>query len=136
MLLGLLAAGCARGSETLVFTYRGSDATFAAAQEAADQWAACGAGIIVTREPGGIPLEEVEETMDEGVQGNTLRDGNGKPELVEVAIGAPDKVGTLAHEMGHALGLEHAERGIMRGPHERGSSVTSRECAAFRALEK
>jgi predicted Zn-dependent protease len=100
--------------------------------EAADEWMnVCGADIFVNTEPGGVPLREVQTAtgLEGYTQGNTIvSHKTGRPTSMEVTSSAPDRPGTMRHEMGHALGLGHYAHGVMRAPHVPGTRVTKEDC--------
>jgi hypothetical protein len=118
-LFAVTIAGCGQ-PDVLDFDYRGSDAGFASATRAALEWnSACGVELVRVGRGSGIPLVEQEGTVH-GAMGETTRE---RPVLG--AIGAKETTDihfmrgsyampTLAHEFGHAMGLGHADRGVMR----------------------
>jgi hypothetical protein len=128
--LGLI--GCARGSDPpLWFTFDGSEQTYRAAVEAADEWSrVCGVDVFVSRDPGGVPM--VERPTVSGfrgeTQGGTVRDGDGELLRIEISQNTEDVAGVLRHELGHALGVGHSDSGVMRAPHDPGARVTTADC--------
>lgn len=127
----LLVAGCAASPATVVLEWKGSDAGLVEARAAAQEWAdVCGSAIVVERGSGGAPFFEVADHLSDGSAGETIgsiRSGG----LKQMTIGGPnlqDRRAVIAHEMGHALGLEHAASGLMALVVLPGSRVTPADC--------
>ncbi len=132
MLLTTVAvgAGCASSPETVVLDWRGSDAGLAMAQAAADEWwTVCHAVVIVARDNGGAPLEEVAGNAGaDGRKGETTVT-NGKVLSVTIGLPARDERAMLAHEFGHALGIVgHSATGVMALVVKPGSQVAPADC--------
>ena len=111
-----VAVGCsAQSSDPLVFEWQGSDAGRAMAEDAAAEWrAVCHVGISIAAH--GAPLREVDGFPDimpdglpsVGLVGYTFPDGS-----IDVHRRGAFERTTIAHEMGHALGLRHSTAGVM-----------------------
>lgn len=131
--LALAALLTACGEDELVLSYFGSDAGYVQAQDAAEEWRnVCGEHIQVTRAPWHTPLVEVDMVHGdngepaEGKSGGTAQQ-DGKVLSVQFRKG-PGAPRDIRHELGHALGREHAEAGIMAriGPEDQ--RVTPDDC--------
>lgn len=139
MILSL--AGCAFSPRPLVFTYEGDDAGLRAATLAAEEWGTtCGASIIVSRNPGGVPMREVDDKPLQmvGAAGATLSNPkDNRPIAIEfVRRAGPLTREVILHELGHALGIRnHSEHGVMSSPVEPGAHVTDIECGQMSAEE-
>ena len=92
------------------FSYVGSLEGFTNARAAAMQWnTTCGTGIVVTREPGHVPLEEVSDPAWAIEQSGLTTSRGREPLRVQVyAYTGERQKEIFAHEFGHALGLEHS----------------------------
>jgi hypothetical protein len=105
--------GCAAPSEVALSFPDATDAQFMAAQEAAAEWNACpGVSVRVTRDPDdGIPISIVPVGSLGGNRAMTRR--RIFKVWVEVDAESAERRRTYAHEMGHVLGLDHTDHGIM-----------------------
>jgi hypothetical protein len=123
-------SGCARGSETLVLDWQGSDEGLVMAQAAADEWASvCDAAILVGRGNGGAPVREVEGPVVVATHhmGLTSYDGE-RVAHIEISRYPGESFG-LRHEFGHALGiLDHVPSGVMRLERDDTAHVTPADC--------
>lgn len=111
--------GCARS--TLDIGYEGDEASYALAQEAAGMWnEACrGQLVVVHRGSGDVPMSSVHGPLGfaDGRKANT-HIVNDRAVSIEFDSTRPPRsvLAALAHEMGHALGLEHTGTGLMQSP--------------------
>ena len=119
--LGLVSLfGCATPA-TLDVGYHGSERGFTQALVAADAWnLACGRNLVnVHKGDGDIQLHEVLGTVSGQAAGETLSERPflnmiGPKEAYEINVMQGSiATATFAHEFGHALGLGHADHGIM-----------------------
>lgn len=123
--LAILFQACS--PQEMTFSYTGSQEGYAQAFGAAQRWnGVCGTDILVTAYPGGIPLNEVDY-VGEGLFGVTTRGWDGRVERVAFQRSSTGAIVVL-HEFGHALGLDHAESGIMKNPQVTNEDVTQAEC--------
>lgn len=121
ILASLALPSCGSG-RPLDIGYHGSDDGYAKALVAAEAWnQTCSANLIdVHRGDGDISLIEQEGMTGGDAYGETVRErpiltaiGPEEPVRIKFMRGWP-ALPTLAHEFGHALGLEHEPVGIMR----------------------
>lgn len=126
----LLAACTVSPVARLECRYEGSDRGYAQALWAARQWSdACGLVVDVRRSGRGIPLREVAADSLDGRHGFT-RTRSGEP--VAMFFEADERAElTIAHEMGHAMGVGNVEGGIMDHPRS-ADVVTAKDCEAVR----
>lgn len=104
--------GCAAPSEVTLSFPDATDAQFTTAQEAAAEWNTCpGVSVHVSRDPDGIPISIVPVGSLGGNRAMTRR--RIFKVWVEVDAESAERRRTYAHEMGHVLGLDHTDHGIM-----------------------
>lgn len=102
-------------------------------QRAADQWNSCGDALILVQEK---PVENVlyvpfeYMTFSGTVVGHTFRSNNVP---TSVGINKGDERMSVAHEMGHVLGLPHSADGVMQ-PWNPDGVVTQSDCERLAAL--
>jgi len=133
LLLALLTlVGCASRGE-YDFALVGPAEDLAQAQVAADMWNGC-QSVHVTVSYGAQPGKQTITFQEgdtvkgqaEGTRGYTDERGN----ITYVHVDTPVTT-ILAHEFGHALGLDHRKDGIMRPTLRGGETVTGNDCAAL-----
>lgn len=125
MLLGLV--GCGQQYE-YAFAFDGPPEDFAAAQKAADEWNGCQTvhvTVASTPDPSKLAIRFQGDEIPGSVYGaaecgHTYADGS----IDYTRCGDAIPVASiLAHEMGHAMGLDHAGTGVMRA-HRYSGDVT------------
>jgi hypothetical protein len=97
------------------------------AQDAAAEWRnVCGAEISFSRQ-GTTRIEEVSALP--GFYGYTypVDAATGRPTLIQVIVYADERT-TIAHEMGHAMGLQHTPTGVMSIHRSPGVHVQPSDC--------
>lgn len=114
--LALLAlVGCAR--EPLDIGYQGDPAAYETAQAAAAMWnEACRGRFVVVREGAGeIALTTTAGPPNPGQIATThIENGTARSMRVDSTVSRRMMVLAIAHEYGHAMGLDHSDVGIMR----------------------
>ena len=130
-LLCLFLAGCNWPSQISFFFPAAPDDAFAAATQAASEWnAACpGVQLDVTRSVGDVPIHIVPGEMIAPALAVTHRHSiQREPDFMLVSEGAQTWRSVYAHEMGHALGLDHHDQGIMLPQTHPDLHVTPADC--------
>ncbi len=98
---------------------------YAAASDAVEDWnKACGLGLTLTRAIGDWEIVLVPQ----GSLGGHAGRANLDQERIEIDATFSTTRELYAHEIGHALGLDHRERGIMREHWFFGTHVTASDC--------
>ena len=130
------ATGCAQRTDyVFAMPPETSAEDFLAATRAAEEWQACNvvtASVrIGTPEGEDVPLRRVATIADhQGFVAWWSASGS----IVYLDAQGHDLQSTLAHEMGHELGMLHTQKGLMK-PHNAQGAVGSEECRAL-ALER
>lgn len=117
-------------SNRLEFSFEGNSQDYGTAIVAASEWnRACpDVWVQVTRGGDGIPMRVVpaNSLLSVGWAGVTRFD-DGAVEQIEVDAAYAYR-SVFAHEIGHALGLEHKAQGVMRSAADLDAHVTAGDC--------
>lgn len=135
LLLALTTVVCFPGCATRVgfdyhFRFDGPDEDYAQAVIAAGEWNTCGIiAVAVSKTDGNIPIQYVE-TVPGDHAGLYYPD---PPHILYRHIGGGDTREIIAHEMGHAFGLDHRDSdSVMTPVVNPNSHVTEADCEALR----
>jgi hypothetical protein len=128
LVYALTLLACASPSE-LRFSFDGPDSALLEALDAAEEWnRVCGVAVHVTTRPGFATMTVVtaDHSALQGHAGVTLEQSGSAPTVLVDGKRATRSL--FAHEIGHAIGKDHAKDGIMRSDLEPDTHVTAADC--------
>lgn len=140
-----VAVGCGRPSGPIELTYFGTEEGMKTALAAGEEWnRVCGRALVTFVGRGGIPAVEVAPDADLGGKVGDASYEFGEATRIRVKAILPLNVAwngveaergwqrsVWAHEMGHAMGLEHRVDGIMMNGTTADSHITAEDCASL-----
>ena len=136
--LMLAATSCAQRSDyVFVMPVESSAEDVRAATDAAAEWQSCELVTVSVRvgtpEGEDVPLRRVDAIADYPLRSGDTFTVDGSPKSITFAHVTTLTQTTIAHEMGHALGLAHTNQGLMQAHYSGARYVTFTECHNLRA---